>query len=269
VARLGPGLFPRAAARVRANLKLAFGAADPALVRAVFRHFGAAAADLLWFRRLFDPGRFAEHFRFEGGALEHYHARRPGGAVFVTGHFGNWELFGATFRHVGIPLSPVARPVPGPLGRRLDRFRRASGQEVIPKDQALPLAMKAIRAGRCVAFLMDQAAGKHGIPAPFFGRPAWTFTAPAALALKLGVPLYAGYSTRLGDGIRYRCFAETVPVEGDVGTLTARLNAILEGYVRARPEQWWWFHRRFKPPRSLRRGLPVDAAGLAVGGPPA
>jgi KDO2-lipid IV(A) lauroyltransferase len=181
----------------------------------------------------------------------------------VTGHFGNWELFGAAFRHLGIPLAPVARPMPV-LGRAVDRFRRAHGQETIPKRDALPLAMKAIRRGLCVAFLADQAAGREGIPVPFFGRPAQTYAAPAALALKLGVPLYAGYSTRLGDGIRYRCFAEHVPAVGDPEALTGRLNAILEGYVRACPEQWWWFHRRFKPPKALRRGRRLSPAGVPL-----
>jgi len=55
-----------------------------------------------------------------------------------------------------------------------------------------------------------------------------------------------------------------VPAEGDVEALTAHLNALLEGYVRACPEQWWWFHRRFKPPRALVRGRRVTAAGVPI-----
>lgn len=265
---LAPEVLPGVAATVRENLRLAFGSADEALVKACFRHFGAAAVDLLFFRRLFDPRRFDEHFSFQGGALEHYRKARPEGAVFVTGHFGNWELYGAAFEHVGIPVAPVARPPgSGPFARALDRFRRARGQETIPKDRALPLALKALRRGQCVAFLVDQAAGRHGIDAPFFGRPARTHTAPAALALKLGVPVYAGFSTRLGPGIAYRCFAEVVPTAGhDVESLTARLNAILERYVRERPEQWWWFHRRFKPPRSQRAGRRLSPAGVPLPG---
>ena len=71
LAALAPELLPRAAATVRENLKTAFGEADGRLARAVFRHFGEAAVDLLFYRRLFDPARFPEHFRFERGALEH------------------------------------------------------------------------------------------------------------------------------------------------------------------------------------------------------
>ncbi len=264
-AAVAPELLWGRSAVARENLRLAFGRAEPGLLAAVYRHFALAAVDLLFFRRLFDPMRFKEHFRIEGDALAHYRATRPDGAVFVTGHFGNWELYGAALRHLGIPVAPVARPLAVPwLDSAVDRFRRAHTQETIPKRDALPLALKAIRRGRCVAFLADQAAGREGIPVPFFGRDAQTYAAPAALALKLGVPLYAGYSTRIGDGIRYRCFAEHVPVEGDVESLTRRLNGILEGYVRACPEQWWWFHRRFKPPKALRRGRKLSPAGVPL-----
>ncbi|MDH3591664.1 MAG: lysophospholipid acyltransferase family protein [Planctomycetota bacterium] len=256
---------PRVAATVRENLRLAYGSADRRLVRGVFRHFAEMAVDLAFFDDLFDPSRVDSHFERSGPGWDQFSARARNGAVFVTGHFGNWELYGVALRHHGIPIAPVARPLDGGrMGRWLDRFRRRHGQEVIAKKQALPLALKALRAGRNVAFLNDQAAGRHGIPAPFFGRDVSTFPAPVALARKAGVPLFAGYSTRLGDGIRYRCHAEEVPLEGDDAAMTARLNRILEGYVRACPEQWWWFHRRFKPRRSERAGRAVTPAGVPV-----
>ena len=248
---------------VRENLSIAFGERDGRLERATYRHFASAAVDLAWFGRLFDP---EESFRFEGGALEHYLETKPHGAIFASGHFGNWELFGAALRRKGIPLVSVARPVDkGWLARLAGRFRADHGSEFIPKTNALPLALKAVRAGKCVAFLVDQSAGRHGIPATFFGRTAHTFTAPAALALKLKVPLYAGYSTRLGDGISYRSFAQLVEVgDDDVSGLTQRLNDLLEGFVRACPEQWWWFHRRFKLLRTERAGKRVSPAGLPL-----
>ncbi|MHC4957753.1 MAG: lysophospholipid acyltransferase family protein, partial [Planctomycetota bacterium] len=235
-------------------------------VRATYRHFSAAIVDLMYYRRLYDRDRFAEHFTLAGDGFDHYFGRERTGVVLVTGHFGNWELMGAALRDLGVPLAIVAQPPESEhFGVWLDRHRRALGQAIIPKDNALPLAMKALRAGSCVAFLMDQAAGRHGVPVPFFDRPVQTVLAPAALALKLDVPLYAGYSTRLGDGIRYRLWAEHVERRGDAVSLTAHLNRLLEGYVRERPEQWWWFHKRFKLRRSERAGRPVDAAGIPIG----
>ena len=91
-----------------------------------------------------------------------------------------------------------------------------------------------------VAHLRDVAGGKG--PFHIVG-----YSTGAALAIKLDVPLYAGYSTRIGDGIRYRCWTERVATDGDPETITRKLNELLEQYVRAAPEQWWWFHKRFKP----------------------
>jgi len=264
-AALMPQVWPGLAATVRANIRIAYGRPDEALLRATYRHFAAIIVDLLFFERLFDPRRAPEHFIWVGDAVDHYRANGRPGAVLVTGHFGNWELFAAAFHQIGVPLAALARPPDTEwFGRWIERFRCARGVELIEKENALPLALKALRRGTCVAFLMDQAAGRHGVPVPFFGRPAQTVLAPAALALKLGVPLYAGYSTRLGDGIRYRCHAERVEVTGDAESLTVRLNEILEGYVRTCPEQWWWFHKRFKPTRGERAGRRVDAAGVPL-----
>ena len=78
------------------------------------------------------------------------------------------------------------------------------------------------------------------------------------------VPLYAGYSTRTDDGIRYRCFAELVSTKGSVEEVTGRLNECLESYVRACPEQWWWFHRRFKSTRAESAGLSLSPAGVPL-----
>ena len=222
-AALAPQVVPGLAATVRANLRIAFGCSDERLLRATYRHFAEAITDLLFFESLFDPRRPERHFTWVGDAHADYLERGRPGAVLVTGHFGNWELFAAAFRQIGVPLAAVARPPETEwFGRRIDRFRKARGVELIEKDNALPLAMKALRRGTCVAFLMDQAAGRQGVPVPFFGHPARTVLAPAALALKFDLPLYAGYSTRLGDGIRYRCHAEKVEVGGDPETLSAR-----------------------------------------------
>ncbi|MHC4972866.1 MAG: lysophospholipid acyltransferase family protein [Planctomycetota bacterium] len=265
-APLARGLIPRTAATVRENLRLAYGEVDERLVRAVYRHFLEATVDLRFYRSLFDRSRLHEHFQFEGGGLEHFLETKPHGAILVSGHFGNWELLAAALCQAGLPLAPVARSFKsGWFARRMEHFRTATGQSPIAKDKALPAASSAIRKGKCVALLMDQSAGAEGIAAPFFGRPVQTFPAAALLALKHGVPLYAGYSTRLGPGIRYRCWAERVPTEeGDVESVTRRLNELLEGYVRACPEQWWWFHRRFKPPHFNLCGVPWSATGLPL-----
>jgi KDO2-lipid IV(A) lauroyltransferase len=264
-ARLAPEFAPKMAATVRENLRLAFGHTDPALVRGIYRHFSQAAVDLLWFRRLFDPARSEQHFHWAGDGLEHYRAHGGDGAIIVAGHFGNWELYNAAFHAQGFPLSVVARELDTARAASWIRsFRQEYSADVIAKDAVARKSVRVLRGGGRLTMLVDQAAGRHGIPAPFFGRDVSTFPTPAALAHRFGVPVYAAYSTRLGDGISYRCFLEHVELAPEVDAATAQLNRILEGYVRAAPEQWWWFHRRFKPRRNELVNVPVSAAGVPL-----
>jgi hypothetical protein len=78
------------------------------------------------------------------------------------------------------------------------------------------------------------------------------------------VPLFAGRSERLGPGIHYRGCVEEVPVDADDAAATRRVNEVLERFVRARPDQWWWFHRRFKPTHYDILGVPWSPAGVPL-----
>ena len=90
-----------------------------------------------------------------------------------------------------------------------------------------------------------------GIPVPFFGRPAMTAPALAVLALRFDCVVLPARVERLGGAhFRLTVFpALPLPRSGDshadAATLMARVNAILETWIRERPEQWFWVHRRW------------------------
>jgi KDO2-lipid IV(A) lauroyltransferase len=99
-----------------------------------------------------------------------------------------------------------------------------------------------------VALVADQDARGRGVFVPFLGRPASTFRGPARLSLETGAPLFFGAAIRDGDG--YRAVVE--PVESDLSgpeaevDLTRKWVARLEAWVRRHPDQYFWFHRRWK-----------------------
>jgi KDO2-lipid IV(A) lauroyltransferase len=90
-----------------------------------------------------------------------------------------------------------------------------------------------------------------GIPVPFFGRMAMTSSALAALALRFDCDVLPARVERLGGAaFRLTVFpALPLPRSGDhhadVAALMARVNRILEQWIRDRPEQWFWLHRRW------------------------
>ena len=109
----------------------------------------------------------------------------------------------------------------------------------------------------------DQDARRAGVFVPFFGRPASTHRGPAIFSLRFGAPAFACVARRLpGEDVRYRVSGAAVDVprtgdlDADVVALTAALARRLEEEVRVAPEQYFWFHRRWKsrPPEPLTAG---------------
>ncbi|HET7334511.1 MAG TPA: lysophospholipid acyltransferase family protein [Rhizomicrobium sp.] len=195
---------------------------------------------------------------------------RNKGIIFVSGHFANWETMPFAAVQYGLEGGEVYRPVNNPfIDRWLVRQRQANG----PKDQIAkgPLGTRRIftllRSGKAVYLLADQKTNE-GIAAPFFGRPAMTTPAPAALALKLDAIVLPISNERLG-GARFRLtihppieFVASGDSDRDVLALTVKINAAIEQYVRARPSQWLWIHRRWPKPGDQvrsRRGHKTQA----------
>ncbi len=270
--RVMADLDPRHVAIAAGNLRRAFPHWDEArrlrTARAVYAHFGQTLVDILWMED--QPRERLLALVVEEGRENADRARGAGrGVVYVTGHFGNWEFYGVAWGWVGEPVGVVARPLDNPaLDARLNAFRTRSGNSVISKRRALQDILRLLRQGAGVAILVDQNVQEQdGIFVPFFGRPAATTTVAAALAVKTGCALVPVHCEALPDG-RYK-FVYGKPVQwtstgnrlADIAALTQALTAEIEGWVRQRPEQWLWMHRRWKTqPR-----VPAAAAAEAPG----
>ncbi|MGF1456352.1 MAG: lysophospholipid acyltransferase family protein [Alphaproteobacteria bacterium] len=182
------------------------------------------------------------------------------GGLFLSGHFANWELMPRAMVAAGLPCATIVRPVNNALVQDyLDGIRRAHVcPDMIYKRSAMPRLVRALRAGKFVAMLVDQRMDE-GISVPFFGQQALTNHAPALLALKLGCPLIPAWIERTGPA-RYALHVfeplEIVPsgdVQADVLDITTRMNAFLEDRIRARPEQWMWLHNRWAGRKKVSR----------------
>ena len=254
----------------RANIARAFpektaGEVD-ALARAVFEHFGGLATELLHAagRPVAETVARVE-FPDAAAALE---ASRSGrGVLFLTAHLGNWEYSALGMAAIGVRAAVVARPLDNPLlDAWLTAFRTSNGNAIIDKHDAARGMLRALRTGGVLGVLADQHVGPpDGIPVPFFGRPASTTSALARIVDRTEALVLPAAAIRIAPS-RYRLAVEPVldvrnlpAAERDVARLTARFNAILEGMVRRRPEQWLWLHNRWRvapepaPPERKKR----------------
>lgn len=180
------------------------------------------------------------------------------GVLIVSGHFANWEIMPIAASRYGMDGAIVYRPPNNPyVDRYISRARARKGYaEQISKHQGTRRIFTLLRGGKAILLLADQKTNE-GIPAPFFGRDAMTTPAPAALALKLKVPMIFASNKRLG-GARFAvtvypplAFTPSGDDDADMRAMTVAVNLRLEEMVRADPGQWLWIHRRWPTARDV------------------
>jgi KDO2-lipid IV(A) lauroyltransferase len=255
------------------NLALAYPEQSDAwrdgLARRTARHAGLLLGEVAWLWSV-APERLLARTRFEG--LEHLRdsVDRERGAVLVTGHCGNWEWMNLALGAAGLSMSVAARQVDDPrIDAIVARLRgRFGGRTELRGEGAGRRLVAALRRGRVAGLLIDQDIEAPGAFVEFFGRPAWTPTGAATLALRLGVPVVAGFAARLADGTMRLTFEAPIASGGagdpeqEAARLTALCTARIEAQVRAWPDQWVWVHRRWR--RVPDPGAPVwQADGTA------
>jgi KDO2-lipid IV(A) lauroyltransferase len=227
--------------------------AAESLLLDMYAHFGRATVEMAFAQRMLGPTTYRRRLEIVNENVLH-DARRAGrGAIFVTAHMGPWEVLSVLLRNLGFETTTVYRPLGNPyFDGFIRRTRKRFGQTMVPRVGALPRLLRVLRRGGYIALLADQHAKREGVWTPFFGRPASTTPAPAVLALRTGAPIVTGYVHRLPGLYRFEVVLgepirpeNTGDRDADVYRITAEISRRIESYVRRRPEQWLWVHRRW------------------------
>lgn len=245
---------------VERQLTAAFPELGPAeierIARAAYANLGRTSVETAILPS-YDPEQIIDLFEdVQGWNIVETLLSRGKGLIIVTGHLGNWELGGAYAAARGLPIDAVARHMANPLfDRYLTRTRQRIGMSVVHDEEAVRRVPRSLRAGRAVAFLVDQGAvGLASTWVPFFGRYAKTPRGPAVFALRLDTPIVFGVALRRPSG-RFQLIFEPIEArdtgdrEADVDRIVADYTATLERWVRRAPEQYFWHHRRWKHQR--------------------
>lgn len=170
------------------------------------------------------------------------------GAVFVSGHFANWEIIPLTAAVAGLPMAVIYREANNPVAEWLIRATRGSytsgmhGKGRVGAVQSI----KALKDNQPLAMLIDQKQN-DGSMLDFFGRPAPTTTGAAQLAIRYQVPLLAARVVRT-DGVHFHVTLEppvNYPPDADPAQATLALNQLFERWIREHPAQWFWVHKRW------------------------
>jgi len=240
------------------NLAMAFpeksNAERARILRGEFTSLGRQLAELCQFPR-YTPQNVDQVVVYDG--LENYERAyaRGKGVLFLTAHFGGWELSAFAHSLHGHWLHIVMRPMDNVyLDRMIRRYRTMHGNQTVDKDDFVRGLLAAMKAGEVVGILMDtNMTPPQGIFVNFFGIPACTASGLARIALRTDaavVPAFTIWDAALG---KYRLrfdpaleLIRTGELEADIAANTQRFTNVIEDYVRQYPDQWLWVHRRWK-----------------------
>ena len=224
------------------------------ILRGEFTSLGRQLAELCQFPR-YTLENIHEVVVYEH--LENYERAyaRGKGVLFLTAHFGGWELSAFAHSLHGHRVNIVMRPMDNPfLDRMLQNYRTMHGNKVVPKDDFVRGLLAAMKAGETVGILMDtNMTPPQGVFVDFFGIPACTASGLARIALRTDAAVVPGFTIwdeSLGKfRLRFDPALELVrtgDLEADIVSNTQKFTKVIEDYVRKYPEQWLWVHRRWK-----------------------
>ena len=242
------------------NLALAFPAKSIAehhqILRESFRNLGRLLAEFCHLRSV-TPENIRERVQFENEAeWQHLVDQLRGtGALILTGHFGNWELFAHAAACYGLPMHIIHRRLRNVfIEDVLTTERERCGTRVIKKTTAGLEVFRAIKKKSAVVAAVDQnASGRMGVFVPFFSRLASTSAGLAGLALTTGVPVVPAFLIRENGSYKHKIVilpliepVRTGNQEEDVRATTEKFTAVFQDMVEQYPEHWLWIHKRWK-----------------------
>jgi KDO2-lipid IV(A) lauroyltransferase len=230
-------------------------AARRAAVRSMARHYARIGRELVQYAR--GEREFLRRLvRPAAGFVERVRAAAAGGrgAIVATPHFGNFELMSGWMAvHAGFRGVVVAKRHVNPfIEERLRAFRLRNRVETVYSDESPRKLLRVLKEGAIVGVLPDMDV-KHlpGVFVDFFGRPAYTLSGPASLAILAGAPILPAYALWRGEHYELYC-EEPIEVEDhedretEVLRLTRAWTRAFERIIAAHPDHWAWIHERWK-----------------------
>lgn len=222
---------------------------DYQLAKATWRHLGMNGSEFFYYYHL-SPEQIRKRITVEGEENLKRVLAKGRGAIMALGHVGDWELIGLALAYSGFKLCPIVQVQANSMVNQvIDEYRTSIGMRTIPKLSFLRPIIEAFNRNEIVPILMDQNAGRNGVPLDVFGRPTRMPRGPGEFALKNDRPVVFVYIAREGWNKHRVVISEEVELtrtgdyQHDLQVNTAKLVKLIEAAIVKHPEQWLWMHK--------------------------
>ena len=252
---------------VRANLRAALGKefSEQELVRIerdCYAEYGRILAEIFASNRLLRKKE--KPFEILGRQVIDEAARSGKGLLILTGHIGNFVASAHYMRSVDIQMTFIAKRVANEyINREIETVYSRHGNKVISVQSARndpeggAKVFRAMKQGSTVVALVDQDAGPSGTLTTFLGLPTYLPGGPVALACRGGIQMTTGFASRSDGYIRIEIgapidYSSAASTEEAVSIVLDEYSRRLEEKVRKYPEQYFWFHKKWKALPEIR-----------------
>ncbi|MBN1931770.1 MAG: hypothetical protein JW786_09210 [Desulfobacterales bacterium] len=243
---------------VRRNLKFAYPQWSWDLIqkhsKRIFQNMGITILEIFQMAP-FEKEDILRNIRIKGRSHLLKALKSPKGAILISAHIGNWEMSHLAIScYIQKPLLVVAREIRSKkLNDWVNRLRIRFDNRTVDKKGALPKMVRALQKGQWIGVLIDQnTKSSEGVDISFFNRKAIATPVAALLARRYNAPVLPVFCIREADG-RLTLLVEppialqtTNDLEADLLENTQLMANAVEKVVRSYPDQWFWFHKRWK-----------------------
>ena len=247
------GPFFRSKKIIHLNIKRAFPDLEQKEINKItsnmWNNYGRVFAEYMFIKK-FRNNQLSNNIIIEGKEILNDLKEKNIKAIFISGHFSNFELMAMQIEKIGIKIATIYRPLNNIFLNFIMeniRTKHICKKQIKKGIGGLKDLLKLNKEGYSPALMIDQRVSQ-GSKLDFFNEKAFTTTIPAQLVKKFNIPVVPIFIERF-DGIKFKMKVQKpiyFPDDSSIDDITVKLNKILEKMILDSPNYWIWSHNRWK-----------------------
>ena len=219
------------------------------IIQKMWGNYGRILSEYV-FMKDFRNGNLKDYINIEGLEYLNEIKNKNIPAVFVSGHFNNFELMAMQIEKNGIQLGAIYRPLNNFfLNSTMENIRKnfICNKQIKKGLSGIREILNLFKKNTSIALMIDQRV-TEGIKSNFFKQKAFTTTIPAQLVKKFSCPIISIYIERVNKYKFEMVINKPIYFSKDESLeyITQQLNYLLEKMILKKPEQWILTHNRWK-----------------------
>ena len=219
------------------------------VIEEMWENYGRILAEYPFLKN-FKTNELKEYIAIEGQEYLSDIKSKNKKAVFVSGHFNNFELMAMQLENLGIDLAAIYRPLNNFLmNKKMEKIRinHICKKQIKKGKSGLRDVLKYLKQGTSIALMIDQRVSE-GKKIKFFNKFALTTTIPAQIVAKYECAIIPIYIERYNKYYFKMKISKPLNLSksDSLELISEKLNNLLEKMIMKNPSQWIWSHNRWK-----------------------